>query len=156
MTAVVSLGFDPKPRRLGTVRTYTAGGTILRGQIVAIPATGADYTVEAATTSTGSPVGIALNSAASGELVTVAGNGSELKVELSDHAGTADAGDWLGLSSAAGTALVHPGDIEAHEGDLVGYFPIGQAQEDISAGSGTVGGKGYMRVNISPIWTLTS
>lgn len=156
MTATVSVGFDPAPRRLENVRTYVAGGTILKGQIVSFAATGVDRSVVAATTSTGTPVGVALDSVASGEYVAVAGTGSELKIELSDDAGTADAGDWMAVSSAAGCAIVHPGDIETHEGEAAGYFSIGQAQEDISAGASTVGGKGYMRVNIGPIWTLSA
>lgn len=154
MAATVMVGFDPKPRRLGDVRTYIAGETILKGQIVAFADTGVTRTVHPATTSLGSPVGVALQGAATGERVTVAGNGSELKIELSADNGTDDAGDWMAVSSVAGAAIVHPGDIEAHEGEAAGYFTIGQAQEDISAGASTVGGKGYIKINIGPIWTL--
>lgn len=156
MAATVMVGFNPAPRRLENVRTYLAGGTVLKGQIVGFADTGVERGCVPHTTALGAPLGVALNGAASGEYVTVAGNGSELKIELSADDGTADAGDWLGSSAVAGAALVHPGDVEAHEGEAAGYYTIGQAQEDIVAGASTVGGKGYIRVNIGPIWTLSA
>lgn len=156
MAATVPVGFDPKPRRLENVRTYLLGGTVTRGMVVGYHDTGVDRSVVAHSTSTGAPVGVALQSGVSGDYIPVAGNGSELKIELSADDGTADAGDWLGSSAVAGTLLTHPGDVETHEGEATGYYTIAQPQEDIGAGSATVGGKGYVRINIGPIWTLSA
>lgn len=156
MTATTPTAFDPDPRRLGVVGTYTAASAILSGQIVAFAASGVSRTVAPATSSLGSPAGVAAHSAAAGESVTVYGNGCEVKVELSADDGTADAGDWLGVSTVAGMAIVQDGAIAAHTTEGVGLFPIGQAQEDIAAGAATVGGKGYVLLNMVPIWTAVS
>ena len=56
----------------------------------------------------------------------------------------------------AGTAIVQDGAIAAHASEGAGLFPIGQAQEDIAAGASTVGGKGYVKLNMTPIWTAVS
>ena len=156
MTATTPVAFDPKPKRLGVVKTYTAGSAILSGQIVAFAASGVSRTVAPATSSLGSPVGVAAYGAAAGEAFLVYGNGCEVKVELSADDGTADAGDWLGVSTVAGCAIVQDGAIAAHTSEGVGLFPIGQCQEDIAAGATTVGGKGYVLLNMSPIWTAAT
>jgi hypothetical protein len=156
MAATVPTAFDPEPRTLGKVDTYLAGAAILAGQIVAFAASGVSRTVHPATASLGSPVGVAAFSAAIGESVTVYGDGCEVKVELSADDGTADAGDWLGVSTVAGMAIVQDGAIAAHTTEGVGLFPIGQCQEDIAAGAATVGGKGYVKLNMVPIWTAVS
>lgn len=156
MAATTPVGFDPAPRRLGVVKTYTAGAAILAGQLLAYAATGVSETVHPATSSLGSPVGVAAFDAASGGIVTVYGDGCEVKVELSADDGTADAGDWLGVSTVAGCAIVQDGAIAAHNGEAAGLFPIGQAQEDIAAGAATVGGKGYVILSMQPIWTASS
>lgn len=156
MAATVPTGFDPAPKHLGTVLSFTAGGTILDGQIVGFAATGTSETVVPSTTSTGSPVGVALYGATAGQKVAVAGNGSVVKVELSADDATADAGDFLGLSAVAGCAAVQDGAIAAHNSEAAGQFPIGQVIEDIAAGASTVGGRGYVLINITPIWTASS
>ena len=156
MTDTIPVGFDPKPRRIGVAGTYTAGSVILAGQIVAFATSGASRTVAPATSSLGSPVGVAAYGAAAGESFLVYGNGSEVKVELSADDGTADAGDWLGVSTVAGCATVQDGAIAGHGTEGTGLFPIGQCQEDIAAGASTVGGKGYVLLNMTPIWTASS
>lgn len=156
MTATTPVGFNPAPKHLENVKTYTAGAAILGGQIVAFAASGTSGTVQPATSSLSAPVGVALYSAASGAKVAVAGNGSVLKVELSADDGVADAGDWLGVSTVAGCAIVQDGAIAAHAGEGAGLYPIGIAQEDIAAGAATVGGKGYVELNITPIWTAAT
>ena len=157
MTATTPTAFDPAPRRLDNVRSFKAASAILSGQIVAYAATGVSDTVAPATSSLGSPVGVALYSqATAGGYVAVAGAGSELKVELSADDGTADAGDWLGVSGVAGCAIVQDGAIAAHTTEGAGLFPIGQALEDIAAGASTVGGRGYVKLAFSPIWTASS
>lgn len=156
MAATVPTAFDPAPRTLGNVDTFIAASAILAGQIVAFAASGVSRTVAPATSSLGSPVGVAAHSAAAGDPVTVYGNGCEVLVELSADDGTADAGDWLGVSTVAGMAIVQDGAIAAHTTEGVGLFPIGQAQEDITAGAATVGGKGYVKLNMVPIWTAVS
>jgi hypothetical protein len=147
---------DPLPRRIENVRTFKAASTIYAGQIVAFADSGVSDTVAPATSSLGSPAGVALYSASTGAYVAVAGSGSELKVMLSTDNGTADAGDWLGVSTIAGCAVVQDGAIAAHNSEATGLFPVGQALEDIAAGASNVGGKGYIRINLSPIWTASS
>lgn len=157
MTATTPVAFDPKPRKLGEVRSFKAASAILAGQIVAFAASGVSDTVAPATSSLSSPVGVALYSqATTGGYVAVAGNDSELMVMLSADDGTADAGDWVGVSTVAGTAIVQDGAIAAHTGEGAGLYPVGQCLEDIAAGSATVGGKGYIRVQMTPIWTAAS
>jgi hypothetical protein len=148
------VAFDPAPRRLGTVKTYLAASAILAGQICSFAASGASETVAPSTSSLGSPVGVALYSqATTGGVVAVAGDGSEVKVMLSTDTGSADAGDWIGVSTIAGCAIVQDGAIAGDGTEAAGLFPIGQALEDIAAGASNVGGKGYVRINLQPIWT---
>ena len=157
MTNTTPVAFDPKPRRLGVVGTYKAASAILAGQIVAYAASGASRTVAPATSSLGSPLGVAAFSQATvGGEVTVYGDGCEVLVMMSTDAETADAGDWVGVSTIAGMATVQDGAIAAHTTEGVGLFPIGQVQEDIAAGAATVGGKGYVLLNMVPIWTAVS
>jgi hypothetical protein len=153
MTATTPVAFDPAPRRLGTVKTYTASGAILAGQIVGFLASGTSEIVTPSTNATGSPVGVALYSAADGTKVAVAGDGSELKVMLAADDGVVDSGHWVTVSAVAGCALVMDPAIQGSAAEAAGYFPVGQALEDITAGAATVGGKGYIRINRSPIWT---
>jgi hypothetical protein len=146
--------FDPAPRKLGVVKTYLAASAILAGSICSYAASGASETVACSTSSLGSPVGVALYSQDTvGGVVAIAGDGSEVKVMLSTDNGTADAGDWLGVSTIAGMAIVQDGAIANDSGEGAGLFPIGQAMEDIAAGASNVGGKGYVKLNLQPIWT---
>jgi hypothetical protein len=146
--------FDPAPRQLGVVKSYLAASAILAGQICSFAASGTSETVAPSTSSLGSPVGVALYSQATvGGPVAIAGDGSEVKVMLSTDNGTADAGDWIGVSTIAGMAIVQDGAIANDAGEGAGLFPIGQAQEDIAAGASNVGGKGYVKLNLQPIWT---
>lgn len=157
MTNTTPVSFDPKPRKLGDTDTYIAASAILAGQIVAFAASGEDRTVAPATSSLGAPVGVAAqDQATAGEPLMVYGDGCEVLVMLSTVEGTADAGDQLGVSTIAGTAIVQDGAIAAHTSEGAGLFPIGTAQVNIAAGSGTAGGKGYVKLNMTPIWTATS
>jgi hypothetical protein len=155
MTATTPTAFDPAPKHLGTVLTMTAGSAILSGQIVAFAATD-DGCVDPATSSLSCPIGIAGNSAAAGAPVTVYSQGCVVKVELSADDGTADQGDWLSVSTVAGCAIVADTAIATHDSQVAGLYPIGIAVEAIAAGAATVGGRGYMLVNITPIWTAAS
>lgn len=146
--------FDPAPRRLGVVKSYVAASAILAGQICSFAASGASETVAPSTSSLGSPVGVALYSqGTTGGYVAIAGDGSEVKVMLSTDNGTADTGDWIGVSTIAGMAIVQDGAIAGDGTEAAGLFPIGQCLEDIAAGASNVGGKGYVRLNLQPIWT---
>lgn len=155
MAATTPVAFDPKPRRLGVAQTYTAGSAILAGQIVAFAATD-DGCVDPATSSLSAPAGVAAFSAAAGAAVTVYGDGSEVLVMLSTDNGTADQGDWLGVSTVAGCAIIQDGAIAGHGTEGVGLYPIGKATEAIAAGADNVGGKGYVLLNMTPIWTASS
>jgi len=154
MGATTPVAFDPKPRRLENVQTYRAGSAILRGQLVGPADTGVQgYVIPTTNGATGTPYGFALNSAATGEYVTVAGNGSELKAMFSVDTAANDAGDWVGTSTVAGCVLLQVGDYAAHDSEVKGYFPVGQTQEDGVAGTAPTGSTAYIIVNISPIWT---
>lgn len=157
MAATVPVGFDPDPIHLGLVMTFKAASAILAGQIVAFAASGASRTVAPATSSLGQVVGVALNSQpTAGGDVTVAMDGCVVKIELSADDGTADAGDWIGVSTVAGCGIVRDPAIHAHD-TVVGLgMAVGYAIDDISAGAATVGGKGYIVVSTSPVWTAAS
>ena len=152
MADTTPTAFDPAPKHLGTVLTFTAGSAILSGQIVAFAATD-DGCVDPATSSLSCPIGVAGNTAAAGELVTVYSQGCVVKVELAADDGTADQGDWLGVSTIPGCAIVQDGAIALHGTEAVGLYPFGIAVEAIAVGGTTVGGRGYVLVNITPIWT---
>jgi len=76
--------------------------------------------------------------------------GSVVKIELSADDGTADAGDWIGVSTVAGTGIVRDPAIQAHDTIVGLQNGIGYAIDDIAAGASTVGGKGYVVICIAP------
>lgn len=156
MTATTPVAFDPKPRRLANVRTFVAGSAILRGQLVGAAATGVERSVVPCIETTSAPEGFALNSAASGEYVAVAGNGSELICMNAATNTDLDAGDYVSNSTVAGCTILLEGTVATHETEAAGYYPVGQCQEDSTAGSGTTGSTQYIIVNISPIWTAST
>lgn len=156
MGATTPVAFDPKPERLGDVQTYKAGAAILRGQVVAFAATGVDFTVHPAIETTASLAGVALANASTGDMLPVAGNGSILTVMCAATDTTVDAGDWVSNSTVAGTVIVLVGDVATHETEAAGYFPLGRALADVTAGSGTTGGTVEIEINMGPIWTASS
>lgn len=151
MAATTPVGFDPKPLHLGLVMTFTATSAIKAGMIVGFSATGVSREVVPATSSTGAPIGVALHAqATAGGKVTVAMDGSVVMIELSADDGTADAGDWIGVSTVAGTGIVRDPAIQAHDTVVGLQNAVGYAIDDIAAGASTVGGKGYIVVNCAP------
>ena len=83
-------------------------------------------------------------------------NGSVVKSMLSTDDGTADAGDWIGVSTVAGTGIVRDPAIHTHD-TVVGLGnAIGIALDNIAAGGNTVGGTGYILISISASWTASS
>jgi len=157
MAATTPIAFDPDPQHLGLVMTFKAASAILAGQIVAFAANGVSRTVAPATSSLGQVVGVALHSQATvGGDVSVAMDGSVVKIMLSTDNGTADAGDWIGVSTVPGCGTVRDPAIHAHD-IVVGLgMAVGYAIEDIAAGGNTVGGTGYIVVSTSPVWTASS
>lgn len=157
MAATTPIAFDPEPLHLGLTMTFKAASAILAGQIVAFAASGASRTVAPATSSLGQVVGVALESQpTAGGRVSVAMDGCVVKIMLSADDGTADAGDWIGVSTVAGMGIVRDPAIHAHD-TVVGLgMAVGYCIDDISAGAATVGGKGYIVVNTSPVWTAAS
>jgi hypothetical protein len=150
MTATTPVAFDPKPRRLGVVSTLTATSAILAGQIVSYAATGVSRSVVPATSSTGAPIGVAAHSqATAGQPVTVYGPGCEVLIMLSADDGTADAGDLIGVSTVAGCGIVRDPAVQAHDTIVGLQNSVGMAVEDIAAGAATVGGKGYILIDLS-------
>jgi hypothetical protein len=156
MAATVPVGFDPEPIHLGLTMTFTAGSAILSGQIVSFAATGVSRTVVPATSATGSPIGVAAHAIASGAQGTILMDGCVCKIELSADDGTADAGDWIGVSTVAGTGIVRDPAIHAHDVVVGLGMAVGVALDDIAAGASTVGGKGYIKVQTAPPWTASS
>ena len=157
MAATTPAAFDPEPLHLGLTMTFIAESAILAGQIVGHAATGVSRSVVPATSSTAGALGVALHSqATAGEPVSVAMNGSVVKIMLSADDGTADAGDWIGVSTVAGCGIVRDPAIHAHD-TVVGLGnAIGIALDDISAGAANVGGKGYIMISVSAPWTAAS
>jgi hypothetical protein len=150
MAATTPVGFDPDPQHLGLTLKLKAGEKILAGQIVAFEATGVSRQVVKATNATGQPIGIAAHEIASGAEGTILSIGCVCKVELSADDGTADAGDWIGVSTVAGTGIVRDPAILAHDAVVGLQQAVGIALEDIAAGAATVGGKGYILIMLSP------
>lgn len=156
MAATTPVTFDPKPLHLGLVMTFTATTAVLAGQIVSHHATGVSRAVIPATNATAGALGVALHDAGAGANVSVAMNGSVVKIMLSADDGTADAGDWIGVSTVAGCGIVRDPAIHAHDAVVGLGNAIGIALDDIAAGASTVGGTGYIMISISPPWTAAS
>ena len=157
MAATTPVAFDPAPIHLGLTMTFKAGSAILSGQIVAFADSGDSRKVVPATSSVGAPIGVAAYSqATTGGDVTVLMQGCVCKVMLSADDGTADAGDWLGVSTVAGTAIVRDSVLQA-KGTILGLQnAIGLALDDIAVGGSTVGGTGYILVQTSaPVSSAT-
>jgi hypothetical protein len=149
MAATTPVGFDPAPIHLGLVMTFTAATKVLAGQIVSFAATGVSRSVIPATSSTGAPIGVAAHEIAAGALGTILMQGCVCKIELSADDGTADAGDWIGVSTVAGTGIVRDPAIQAHDTIVGLQNAVGIALDDIPAGAATVGGKGYILIQTS-------
>lgn len=138
MADTVPAAFDPKPKHLGSVKTYKAGAAILAGQVVAFHGTGVADTVHPCVAgTTEAPAGIALYSAAKDALVAVAGNGSVLLA--CEGAGAAiDAGHGVMVDDTAGCIITGT--------DAAAAWWVGVAQEDVAANS-----TGYIEVQIQHV-----
>jgi hypothetical protein len=149
MTATTPVTFDPDPIHLGLTMDFKAASAILAGQIVSFAATGVSRSVVPATSSTGAPIGVAAADIASGAYGTILMQGCVCKIMLSADDGTADAGDWIGVSTVAGTGIVRDPAIQAHDTIVGLQNAIGLALDDIAAGAATVGGTGYILIQTS-------
>jgi len=113
------------------IQQFTAGGTILAGQVVAINLTGptAARTVQAAVTgTTGTCVGIAIEDASTGEEFSVACRGCiAYGVNGKDNA-TIDQGDPLAPATTGGTVSA-----KSLTGGVVPAAIVGYALEDAAA-----------------------
>ena len=157
MAATTPVAFDPAPIHLGLTMTFKAASAILAGQIVAFADSGASRTVAPATSSLSAPIGVAAHSqATTGGDVTVLMQGCVCKVMLSADDGTADAGDWIGVSTVAGCGIVRDSVLQA-KGTILGLQnAVGLALDDIAVGAATVGGTGYILVQTSaPVSSAT-
>jgi hypothetical protein len=90
----------------GPTFTFKAGGTIYAGAVVGFEASGTDWEVVQADSDTvgSGAIGVALNGAVDGGLVTVALPGSICKV-TEGAGGTIDAGDLVMVSTAPGCVI---------------------------------------------------
>ena len=159
MTATTFVAFDPKPERpTGPTRTFKAGAAILMGQVVAFADTGVSGTIHPATTSTGAVVGVALNSATTGQDVTVAMDGSIVTVTMAADDSAIDAGHWVMVGAVAGTVIEYDPAIGSHAAtqDAQSTAPIGKTLEDSTLGAATVGSKVKIIILTSPQHTLAS
>lgn len=158
MAATTPVAFDPDPETLaGGIPGLKAASAILAGQVVAFADTGTSRTVAPATSSLSTPVGVALNSASTGEPVAIAGNGSVVKVMMSTDNGTLDAGHWVMTSSVAGCVIEWDPAIGTHAATVdTGAYPLGFAVDDSTTGGSTVGSTVKILVNICPLFTASS
>lgn len=129
----------------GPTATFTSGGAIKAGQVVAINATGASWTVNAAVAQDGErPIGVALTSATdAGQKITVALAGSICLMTNADNTTAIDAGDHLETNANPVGGTVNAASVAASGGALaiLNDRCIGIALEDIAGG-----GYGYCLV----------
>jgi hypothetical protein len=159
MTATTPVAFDPKPERLGAVRTFKAASAILMGQAVAFADAADSRTVAPATTALGTFVGFAQNSQATvGGEVSVAMDGSILTAMLDTDNGTIDAGHWVMIGAVAGTVASYDPAIGGHAAtqDLQSTAPVGKALDDSIVGGSTVGSTVVIFVSSSPQKTASA
>ncbi len=157
MGATTPAAFDPDPKDLDKTRTFKAGGTIYSGQVVGCDDAATSNTVIASTTSTGIPIGVALNSASSGGEVTVLMQGCECTVMCAATDTSIDAGHWVVTSTVAGCVLEFDPAIGTHAAALsTGAFPIGYTLDDTTAGSGTTGATVRIVIQPVPLFTASS
>lgn len=159
MTATTLAAIDPAPLHLGLVMTFKAGAAILAGSLVSYADSGVSDTVHPSTTATAAFVGVALTSqATTGGPVTVAMDGSVVKVIMAADDSAVDAGHWLMVGAVAGTCIEFDPAIGAHAAtvDAQGTAPIGKAIKDSVVGGTTVGSTVYMLVAPSPLFTASS
>jgi hypothetical protein len=118
------------------IKNFTAGAAITAGQVVAFAGTGVDNTVHpVVTTSTGSIVGVALYSVASGAQVAVACRGCLCTVANGESDATGDAGDPVAEygTTTAGTVKVAP--IAAAGATCTLHKIVGYLMEDMANSS---------------------
>lgn len=157
MTATTPIAFDPDPKHLGLVMDFKAGSAILSGQFVGYADAADSGTVIPMTSALGIPLGVALYSADSGARVAVAMEGSILTVMCAAHDTAIEAGQFVRISTVAGTVLEFDPAILGHVQVLtVGKFPVGIALEGTTAGSGTVGSTLKILVSVTPLWSAQS
>lgn len=122
----------------GPTWTFTASGAITAGQVVCIDATGVSNTVRAGAGETDErPMGVAITTAADGEKVTVALDGSICYFVNADDTTAIDAGDFLETNDNAVGGTVSTAAVAA-SGSAVAVLHasiVGVAIEDIAGGS---------------------
>jgi len=126
---------------------FTAGAIIVAGQVVAFADTGVSMTVHPAiNATTRMPIGVALESAAAGEQLSVAMNGCIVNVVNADDTLDIDAGDIVEPATNALGGCVQTAVLVEAGVVLVVKYQVGIAL-DIIVGA-TVGG-GYGRMLVS-------
>jgi hypothetical protein len=137
----------------------TATDKVLAGQVVEIDATGLDLAVNAAVAESGGrPIGVAINTVAAGEQVTIAGDGCIVYVVNSDDAAAIEAGDILEANDAPCKGAVSIAAVAATGGATATYHGgiVGVALEAIAVSTGTVGSKGRMLVRTGTLTQANS
>jgi hypothetical protein len=134
------------------IQSYTAGGTIVAGQVVAIHGTGVSQTVHAAVKgTTDSVVGVAIYGATTGAKVAVAGPGCRVYCANADDTATFDAGDYLEDNDNAVGGTVSVAARSDAGAVAVLKFCVGVSEDDVAA-SGT----GIVRLICGPITSVNT
>jgi hypothetical protein len=148
------VAIDPDPIHLGLVKTFIAKTAILRGAVVSFHDTGVSREVIPATSSTGTAIGVALNSQATvGGEVTVAMQGSVIKVMVSTDNVGIDAGHWVTSSAIASCVVELDPVVSTHVAGEAGFRILGYTIDDITAGALATG---YIVINVMPRWSLSA
>jgi len=138
----------------GPTFSFTASGAITAGQVVSIDATGVSGTVRAAVAEAGeSPIGVALITAADGELVTVALPGAIVYMTNADDTTAIDAGSFVETNdNAVGGTVTAAAESATGGATATAHFQvIGKAIDDIAGG-----GYGRVIVCYSPLTQANS
>lgn len=158
MTATTFVAIDPDPKHFGLTKTLKSAGTILSGMAVSFAATGIDLSVIPATTSTGTAIGIAQNSANSGYEVTVLMEGCVCTAVMAADDSAIDAGHWVMIGAVAGTVIEWDPAIGVHAAtlDAGGTSVLGMALKDSVVGAATVGSTVQILIHPVPMFTASS
>lgn len=158
MTATTFVAINPDPKHLGLTKTFKSAGSILAGMAVSFAATGVSLSVIPATTSTGTAIGIAENSAASGEYCTVLMEGCICTAVMAADDSAIDAGHWVMIGAVAGTVIEWDPAIGSHAAtlDAGGTSVLGYALKDSVIGGSTVGSTVQIVIHTVPMFTASS
>jgi hypothetical protein len=125
MGATTPAAFDPVLLAGHNTISLVCASAVLAGQVVAFNGTGVNLTIEPANgVTTIGPIGVAMETGATGDYIAVALPGAVLKVCEGAGSGV-DAGDCLSVGGALGCVITTV--------DSADHYQVGVAIEDITA-----------------------